>query len=55
MFGNLSEEELNTKSNKNFSIKNVVMTAIFKRCRGEMKRGVRAIDGFRKKKNDSRF
>ena len=48
-FGNLSMEELNTKSNKNVYVKNVVMTAIIKRCRGEKKRGVRAIDGFRKK------
>ena len=48
MFGNLSEEELNTKSNKNVYVKNVVITAIIKRCRGK-KEGVRAIDGFRKR------
>ena len=48
-FGNLSKEKLNTKSNKNVSVKNVVMTAIIKRCRGKKKRSVRAIDGFRNK------
>ena len=31
------------------------MTAIIKRCRDQKKRGVRAIDEFRKKINDSRF
>ena len=48
-FGNLSKEKLNTKSKKNVSVKNVVMTAIIKRCRGKKKRSVRAIDGFRNK------
>ena len=48
-FGNLSEDELNTKSNKNVYVKNNAMTTIIKRCRGEKKRGIRAIDGFRKK------
>ena len=48
-FGNLSEDELNTKSNKNIYVRNDVMTTIIKRCRGEKKRGIRAIDGFRKK------
>ena len=37
-FGNISEEELNTKSNKKVYVKNIVMTAIIKRCRGEKKR-----------------
>ena len=54
-FDNLSEKELNSKSNKNVYVKNVVVTAIIKRCRGEKKRGIRAIDGFIKKTNDSRF
>ena len=54
-FDNLSEEELNTKSNKNIYVRNDVMTTIIKRCRGEKKRGIRATDGFRKKINDSRF
>ena len=31
------------------------MTTIIKRCRGEKTRVIRAIDGFRKKINDSRF
>ena len=48
-FDNLSEEELNTKSNKNIYVKNVIMTTIIKRYRGEKKRGIRARDGFRKK------
>ena len=37
-FGNISKEELNTKSNKNAYLKNVVMTAIKKRCRGRKKK-----------------
>ena len=48
-FSNLSEDELNTKSNKNIYVRNNVMSTIIKRCRGEKKRGIRAIDGFRKK------
>ena len=48
-FSNLSEDELNTKSNKNIYVRNNVMSTIIKRCRGEKKRGTRAIDGFRKK------
>ena len=48
-FDNLSEEELNAKSNKIVYIRNDVMTTIIKRCRGKKKRGTRAIDGFRKK------
>ena len=47
-FDNLSEKELNTKSNKNVYVKNVVMTSIIKHCRDQKKGGVRAIDGFRK-------
>ena len=48
-FTNLSEKELNTQNNKNPYIRNAVMTTIIKRCRGEKTRGIRAIDGFRKK------
>ena len=47
-FDNLSDEVLNTKSNKNIFVKNVIMTTIIKRFRGKKKRGLRAIDGFRK-------
>ena len=36
-FGNISKEELNTKSNKNAYVKNV-MTAIINRCRGRKKK-----------------
>ena len=35
----LSEDELNTKSNKNIFARNDVMTTVIKRCRGEKKRG----------------
>ena len=34
---------------KNFYVKNDVMTTIIKCCRGEKTRGIRTIDGFRKK------
>ena len=54
-FGNLSEDDLNAKGNTNVYIRNDVMTTIIKCCRGKKKRGIRAIDGFRKKINDSRF
>ena len=48
-FDNLSKDELNTKSNKSVYVKNIIMTNIIKHCRGEKKRGPRAIDEFRKK------
>ena len=48
-FDNLSKDGLNTKSNKFVYVKNNVMTNTIKHCRGEKKRGIRAIDGFRKK------
>ena len=48
-FDNLSKDELNTKSNKSVYVKNIIMTNIIKHCRGEKKRGPRAIGGFRKK------
>ena len=37
-FGNLSEDELNTKSNKKFCVRNDVMTIVIKRYKGEKKR-----------------
>ena len=37
-YDNLSEDELNIKSNKNVFVKNIVMTNIIKHCRGEKKR-----------------
>ena len=46
--GNLSEDEFR-KSNKTVYVANGVMTNVIKRCRGEKKRGVRKIDGCRKK------
>ena len=54
-FTNLSQEELNTKNNKKCYARNDVMATVIKCCRGEKTRGIRAIDGFRKKINDSRF
>ena len=54
-YDNLSEDELNIKSNKNVFAKNIVITNIIKHCRGEKKRGIKVIDGFREKINDSRF
>ena len=49
-FTNLSQENLNTINDKKTSyVKNDVMTTVIKRCRGEKTRGIRAIDGFRKK------
>ena len=43
-FSNLSKDELNIKNNKNINVRNDVMKTIIKK-----KRGIRAIDGFRKK------
>ena len=54
-FDNLSEKELNAKSNKTVYARNDVMTIIIKRCRGEKKRDRRAKDGFRKKLMISEF
>ena len=54
-FTNLSQKELNTKNNKKSYTRNDVMTTIIKRFRGEKMRVMRAIDGFRKMINDSRF
>ena len=36
-FGNLNENQLNTKSNKSAYAKNTIMTNIIKHCRGEKK------------------
>ena len=48
-FANLSNDKLNKKSSKFVYVKNNVMTNVIKHCRGEKKRGIRAIDGFRRK------
>ena len=48
-FTNLSDKELNAKNNKKMYVRNDVMTTTIKRCKGEKTRGIRAIDGFRKK------
>ena len=47
-FDNFSEDELNAKNNKEVYVKNDVMIAVIKRCRGE-KKGKRKIDAFRRK------
>ena len=49
MFSNLRQEKLNTINNKKTYVKNDVMITVIKCCRGEKTRGIRAIDGFRKK------
>ena len=54
-FATLSQEELNTINNKKTYVRNDVMTTVIKQCIGEKTKGVRAIDGFRKKFNDSGF
>ena len=41
-FDNLNE--LNTKSNKNVYVKSNIMTNIINHCKGEKKRGIKAID-----------
>ena len=47
-FYDLNEDQLDIKSNKSVYAKNTIMTNIIKHCRGEKKRGIRAIYGFRK-------
>ena len=37
-YANLSQDEINTKSNKNVYVRSGVMTAVITRCRGEKKR-----------------
>ena len=54
-FGNLSEGELNTKSNKTVYVRNDVMTTVTKRCRGEKKKRCESNRSVQKKINDSRF
>ena len=41
-----AKKELNTKNKKIVHVRNDVMTTVIKRCRGEKRRGIRAIDGF---------
>ena len=40
-FVKISEDRLNTKSNKNVFVKNTIMTRIIKHCKGEKKRGIK--------------
>ena len=46
-FDKLSENELDKLCNKSVFVTNTIMTNIINHCRGE-KRGIRAIDGFRR-------
>ena len=48
-FDNLNKKGLNEKSNKEAYVRNDVMKTVIKRSRGEKKRCIREIDGFRKK------
>ena len=48
-YDKLSEDELNTKINKNVYNETDVVTTVIKRCRGGEKRGKRITDRFRKK------
>ena len=43
------KDRLNTKSHKSVFVKNTITTHIIKHCKGEKKRGVKKIGGFRKK------
>ena len=48
-FGKLSNNELDKLYNTSVFVKNNIMTNVIENCRGEKKRGIKAIDGFRKK------
>ena len=55
-FDNLSEDELNTKSNKKVYVKNDVMTTVIKQCRGEKKEAKKKKNRWLQKKvDDSRI
>ena len=47
-FGNLHEDELNTKSNKSVYIKNIIMKILLNIVEVKKKRGPRAIEGLEK-------
>ena len=47
-FGKLSKNQLDKLRNKSVFVKNTIMTNIINYCRGEKKRGIRAIDEFRR-------
>ena len=48
-FDNLSKKEVNKKNSKEAYVRNDVMKTAIKHRRGEKKRSIRTIDGFRKK------
>ena len=54
-YGNLSEDELNRKSNKTVYVANGVMTNVIKHCRGEKKKTRKKNRGSQKKVDDSRI
>ena len=43
-YDKLSKNELNNKSNKRVCVKNMIMTTVIVRCRGEKRRRHRKID-----------
>ena len=53
-YDNLTKDKLNTKIHQNVYVRNDVMTTVIKSCRGK-KKGIRKIDGLRKKIYDSRI
>ena len=52
-YDKLSENKLNTKSNKEVYVKNDVMTTVIKRCRGKKKKRRRKNRLIQKKIDDS--
>ena len=52
-YDKLSENKLNTKSNKEVYVKNDVMTTVIKRCRGKKKKRRRKNRWIQKKIDDS--
>ena len=54
-YANLSENQLNTKNNKEVYAKNDVMTTVIKCCRGEKKKRRKKNRQIQKKINDYRF
>ena len=54
-YANLSEDKLSEKSKKNVYVKNVVMSTVIERCRGEKKEVKEKQIDLQKKPDDSRL
>ena len=54
-FDKLSQDELNTKSNKNVYVRNNIMTTVIKCCTGEIKKRQKKNRWIQKKVDDSRI